>query len=68
MECQICLEHIPTDEIGSLDCGHVFHKKCIHEHITAHVNEKKIDISCPSGCGKLLPIEDVMEFIDGRTK
>ena len=65
IECQICLEEIPYSDMGTLECGHIFHRQCIREHIAALVNEKKVDIDCPAGCGGKLTVADVHEFIDG---
>lgn len=30
--------------------------------------EKKLDIPCPAGCGKNLPLQDIEEYIDGGLK
>lgn len=68
INCEICAEDIPYNDIGSLNCGHIFHRGCIRSHIEALVNEKKVDIPCPLGCGGMLTVDDVEEFIDGELK
>ena len=44
IECPICLEVIPTDEMDITRCGHKYHKACI-----AQVTDNK----CPTCRGKL---------------
>ena len=56
MTCQICLEEIRYTDVGTLSCTHIFHRTCIRGHIEALVQDKKIDIPCPAGCGKNLPL------------
>jgi hypothetical protein len=43
----------------------MFHKKCINQHIEAFINDKKVDIPCPSGCGSNILSDEVFDYIDG---
>ena len=39
-ECSICFDNINNEEIKKLECGHIFHKKCINDWL-------KINPICP---------------------
>jgi hypothetical protein len=46
----------------------MFHKKCINQHIEAFINDKKVDIPCPSGCGSNILSDEVFDYIDGQAR
>lgn len=47
IECCICCENVKTNEyIRELNCGHVFHKKCIDKWLLSSMKEKET-VSCP---------------------
>lgn len=62
------MEEIPYADMGTLNCGHIFHKACIYGVIEAALNEKKVEIPCPTGSCRLMTVEDVEEYIDGDLK
>jgi len=47
LECCICCENVKKNEyIRELNCGHIFHKKCIDKWLLASMKEKE-NVNCP---------------------
>ena len=60
IECDICMDIKPKNEIVTLQCNHSYCNSCVHEHIDNAINTNSIPIKCPdSSCG----VEFTDEFV-----
>lgn len=63
IECDICRQPIPEDDLLPLDdCGHLLHAACINEHIMAQVMSMTFPVTCPlSNCRMEISSLDLQE-------
>ena len=60
IECQICLVEIDMMDVGTIECGHIFHRACLSEHVKALIEANKLDMTCPmEECGHALNVMDI---------
>lgn len=64
-ECDICCEEYPKNEFFSLKCAHSFCRTCLNEHLTANIEDGKIQkIPCMQGdgCNESFEKDDISRF------
>ncbi|CAI2368086.1 unnamed protein product [Moneuplotes crassus] len=64
-ECPICLSQIKTEDLCSVECGHIFHTECMETYIRLLIGSKSLPIKCPlQDCRKLIPDSDLRSIIE----
>jgi E3 ubiquitin-protein ligase RNF217 len=56
-ECQVCLEELSIRPLSC--CSSTVCSTCIYSHLSSHINEAQIRISCPS-CPHILTREEIL--------
>ena len=68
-ECPVCISDIDRDDIGILECGHLFHPECIQAYLKQKIENNEMKIECPmEECSLVLDPQDIFKYVDQTLK
>lgn len=63
--CSICMDNDTNSSYIKLDCAHIFHSKCIKEHVRCKINNTNSKICCPyTNCNKQINNDFIFQILD----